>query len=146
MIVRVAGDVETERVLELLEERFSDWPEGGEEVPFFGQDMPTTLTPARLALRHGCDVVTGRAERVGDARFRVLVDPPLRVDEADPPLRVDEAGPPLRADEAGAARDEACRALTVSIHKHLERHIRERPGEWMCTNRRWAVAAADSHP
>ena len=102
---------------------------GGVEVPFFGRDMATTLTPARLAVRYDCDVVTGHTERVGDAQFRMVVDPPLR---PDPNLEDSE---------------ERIRALTLAIHKRLEGHIREQPGEWMCTNRRWSkIRAAEPSP
>ena len=49
----------------------------GEPVPFFGHPMRTSLTPARMALRYGCDIVPMRTQRLGDARFRVTAYPPL---------------------------------------------------------------------
>ncbi len=102
---------------------------GGVEVPFFGRDMPTTLTPARLALRYDCDVVTCRAERIGDAQFRVYVEPPLRPGDF----------------EGGGELEDRIWALTLAIHKRLEGQIRKQPGEWLCTNRRWSkVPAAEA--
>ena len=54
--------------------------EDGEPVPFFGHPMRTSLTPARMALRYGCDIVPMRTERLGAARFRVTAYPPVALD------------------------------------------------------------------
>ena len=40
----------------------------GEPVPFFGREAATTDSPARLALRFGCELVPARVERLGDER------------------------------------------------------------------------------
>ena len=54
----------------------------GEPIPFFGQMVPTTLVPARLALKFGCPLVPMRVERLGGARFRVTAHPPVRPEDA----------------------------------------------------------------
>ena len=50
----------------------------GAPIPFFGLDKWTTLAPARLALRFGCDLIPVRVERRGNARFRLTVYKPVR--------------------------------------------------------------------
>jgi KDO2-lipid IV(A) lauroyltransferase len=91
---------------------------GGVPIPFFGHDMDSSLFPARLALRHGCDLVPIRTERLRPGHFRVTVHEPLQV-------------PALESEEARAV------ALTTAMSARIEAWIRERPGEWLCTNRRW---------
>ena len=91
----------------------------GEMVEFFGHPMRTSLTPARMALRYGCDIVPMRTERLGEARFRVT---------AYPPVKFDSDG----SDEAVAAI-----AITRRLNALMETWIREQPQEWMCANRRW---------
>ena len=94
----------------------------GVPLNFFGQPMRASLTPARLAERYGCDIVPVRTQRLGAARFRLTVYPPLALD----------------ADGA----DEEARA-TVSTQRLIaliEQWIREQPDEWMCANRRWDKA------
>jgi len=91
----------------------------GEPVEFFGHPMTTSLTPARLALRYGCDIVPMRTQRVGPARFRVTAYPAVSLD--------------------GDAADEHARALAITrrLNASMEAWIREEPHEWMCANRRW---------
>lgn len=90
----------------------------GVPIPFFGHDKLTTLSPARLALKLGCELVVGRVERLGPARFRVsAINVPAPV------------GP----------GDETARAIrmTRDVNATFEAWIRERPGEWLCTKRPW---------
>lgn len=91
----------------------------GVPMPFLGHDMDTSLVPARLALRFGCDVVPIRADRLRPGWFRVTVEAPL-----EPP--------------ASGSEDARALALTRAMNGRIETWIRERPGEWLCTNRRWA--------
>jgi KDO2-lipid IV(A) lauroyltransferase len=94
----------------------------GVPVPFFGQPMRTSLTPARLALRYGCDIVPIRTQRVGDARFRVIIGPAIALDRTN------------GADEARAIE------VTRALNALMEQWIREQPDEWLCANRRWEKA------
>lgn len=97
----------------------------GVPVPFFGQPMRTTLTPARMAQRYGCDIVPVRTERLGEARFRVIVCPPITLDRT------------LDSDE-----DEQAQAIAVArqLNALMEQWISVRPEEWMSANRRWEKA------
>lgn len=92
----------------------------GEAIPFFGVPAPTTLTPARLALRHGCELVPVRIERLEGARFRISFFEPVRPD-----------------DPAASPREQA-RQMTRQLNLLFERWIRERPGQWLCAKRRYS--------
>jgi KDO2-lipid IV(A) lauroyltransferase len=93
--------------------------DSGEMVPFFGFDMMTSLTPAQLAVRFGCDLIPVQVQRREGARFRVIFHRPLTVDEPD-------LDPSVRALK-----------MTARLNVMFEDWIRERPAEWMCTKRRW---------
>ena len=99
--------------------------DSGVPIPFFGIDKHTTLVPARLALRHGYDLVPVRTERLDGARFRVTFLPPLR------------------PDDPGADEIEQARQVTRKINALFEEWIRERPTDWWCSKRRWPK---DAHP
>jgi len=91
----------------------------GIAVPFFGRDMVTSLTTARMAERYGCDIVPVRTQRLGPARFRFTAYPAL--------------------DFASSGDDEATRAFaaTRQLNALMEQWIREAPEEWLSANRRW---------
>jgi KDO2-lipid IV(A) lauroyltransferase len=91
----------------------------GEPVEFFGHPMSTSLTPTRLALRYGCDIVPMRTQRLGAGRFRVT------------------AYPPVSLDVEGADEHARVLAVTRQLNALMEEWIREDPQEWMCANRRW---------
>jgi len=93
--------------------------DSGVPIPFFGIDKWTTLVPARLALRHGYDLVPLRTERLSGARFRVTFYEPLRPDDPS-------------ADEIEQAKQ-----VTRKINQMFEQWIRERPEDWWCSKRRW---------
>ena len=94
----------------------------GIPVPFFGRPAMTAPTVALLALRFGADVLPARVERLGGARFRLTIEPPL----------------PL-PDTGNRATDVA--ALMTVVNGTLERWIRERPEQWFWVHRRWADPA-----
>jgi KDO2-lipid IV(A) lauroyltransferase len=91
----------------------------GVAIPFFGVDKLTTLAPARLALRFGCDLVPARVERVGPARFRLIVHEPIRPD------------PALASDKDRAIQ------MMRDLNRLFEQWIRERPEQWLCIKRAW---------
>ncbi|MGE0257723.1 MAG: lauroyl acyltransferase [Alphaproteobacteria bacterium] len=93
----------------------------GIPVPFFGRDAMTAPTVALLAQRFDCDLLPVRIERVGGARFRLTVEPPL----------------PL-PDTGNRATDVA--AIMAAVNGTLERWIRERPEHWFWVHRRWPDA------
>lgn len=90
----------------------------GLELDFLGQPAMTTSAAAELALRFGCPILPVRVERLGPARFRLTVEPPLP--------------PPPSSDRA-----EATRWLTQAINDRLGAWIRARPGEWLWLHRRF---------
>jgi len=90
----------------------------GIPVPFFGRPAMTASALAALALRFDCDVLPARVERLGGARFRLTVFPPLPL-----PRSGDH-----RADVA---------TLMTRVNQALEGWIRDRPQEWFWVHRRW---------
>jgi KDO2-lipid IV(A) lauroyltransferase len=93
--------------------------DSGKPVPMFGIEKLTTLVPARLALRHDCDLVPLRTERLGDARYRVTIYPPITADDPDAP------------------ESEQALQMTRKINATFEDWIRKRPADWFCAKRRW---------
>jgi KDO2-lipid IV(A) lauroyltransferase len=91
----------------------------GVPVPFFGLDKLTTLAPARLALRFGCDLIPARIERLAPARFRLTVHEPIRPD------------PRLASDKEQAIQ------MMAEVNRLFEQWIRERPEQWLCIKRTW---------
>ena len=95
--------------------------DSGAPLPFFGEAAPTTLVPARLALKFGCPLVPILVERLAAARFRVTACPPLR------------------------SRDttRGCRAAGQGHDAAVQRDC-WRPGSpsgptaWQCLKRRWS--------
>jgi KDO2-lipid IV(A) lauroyltransferase len=90
----------------------------GIAAPFFGRDAMTAPTVALLAPRFDCDLLPVRVERVGGARFRLTIEPPLRL-----------------PDTGNRAADVA--AVMAEVNRTLERWIRERPEQWFWVHRRW---------
>lgn len=91
----------------------------GAPISFFGLDKLTTLAPARLALRFGCELIPVRIERLGAARFRVTVHKPVRPD------------PALASDREQALQ------MMGEVNRLFEQWIRERPEQWLCMKRAW---------
>jgi KDO2-lipid IV(A) lauroyltransferase len=100
--------------------------DSGEPVPFFGRDKMTTLIPARLALRFGCDLVPVQVERLAGARFRVTVHEPV--------------------EPAQGLTDDRAKQLDMmgKVNGLFERWIRARPQDWVCTKRRWPKGVAEA--
>lgn len=90
----------------------------GIPVPFFGRTAMTASALASLALRFDCDVLPARVERLGGARFRLTVFPPL-------PL-------PRSGDHHADIT-----ALMTRVNQTLEAWIRDRPEQWFWLHRRW---------
>ncbi len=89
----------------------------GESLPFFGHEKMTTVAPARLALRFGCDFVPVRVERLGGIDFRITFCDPIKPD------------PRASSDRVRAVQ------MTTEVNQLFEQWIRERPQEWVCTKR-----------
>lgn len=92
--------------------------DSGTKVALCDLPAPTTVSPARLALRFGCPLVPIWVERIGIARYRAVFDDPLEV-------------------PAGLSRREAADRLMSEFNRRLGDRIRAHPGDWLCTKRRW---------
>ncbi len=98
----------------LVDQKLND----GIEARFFGLKAMTAPAAASFALHFRCPLVPARAERVGPARLRLVVEPPLPM-----------------PDTGDRAADVA--ALTQQVNNVLERWIRADPGSWLWLHRRW---------
>jgi KDO2-lipid IV(A) lauroyltransferase len=98
----------------LVDQKMND----GIAVPFFGRDAWTAPAVAELALKYGCTLLPARVDRLGGARFRLTVMPPLELaPTGDRPADV--------------------HAAMARINRLLESWIREAPGHWFWVHRRW---------
>lgn len=93
--------------------------DSGDPLDFFGVPAPTNTTAARLALRHHCDLLPVRAERLADMRFRITVFPPIK------------------PDNPAATASEQAHQMTQQLLAYFESWVRESPDQWMCFGRRW---------
>jgi len=98
----------------LVDQKMND----GIPVEFFGRMAMTAPAAASMAVRFGCLLVPCHMERIGPARFRFVVEPPLTLPDSGD----------RHADIAHTTRD---------INAHLERWIAARPQEWLWLHRRW---------
>jgi KDO2-lipid IV(A) lauroyltransferase len=98
----------------LVDQKMND----GVPIPFFGRDAMTAPAMAQFATRFKCPLVPARIERLGGARFRMTMLPPL-----DFP-------------HTGDPHDDN-RLLLIRINALLESWIRERPEQWLWVHRRW---------
>jgi KDO2-lipid IV(A) lauroyltransferase len=90
----------------------------GIAVPFFGQPAMTAPSLAVLALHFRCPVIPARVDRLGPARFRLVLETPLEL-------------------PASCNRESDILLLTTQVNKTLERWISERPEAWLWVHRRW---------
>ncbi|MEM8744416.1 MAG: lipid A biosynthesis acyltransferase [Pseudomonadota bacterium] len=90
----------------------------GISVPFFGQDVKFTPFPCLLARRLNTRMWIGRCERIGKAsRFRI---------------NAVEVKIPKTENE-----EEDIREIAASVYGHFEQWIRENPGQFMWSNKRF---------
>ncbi|HEY1612951.1 MAG TPA: lysophospholipid acyltransferase family protein [Rhizomicrobium sp.] len=90
----------------------------GLAIPFFSHDAMTTPAPAALALKLGAILLPTSNERLGGARFRVTVHPPIVF-------------------EPGGDHDRDVVALTTAMNAAIETCVRRRPSQWLWIHRRW---------
>lgn len=94
------------------------YDKNGVVVPFFGQQVRFTPFPAMLVRRLNARMWIGRCVRLGkQSRFRV---------------NVIEVKVPRTGDEA-----EDIRQITANVQRQFEEWIRERPGQFMWSNKRF---------
>jgi Kdo2-lipid IVA lauroyltransferase/acyltransferase len=91
----------------------------GKPIQFFGRDKPSTILPAKLALKFKCDLVPVQVERLQDAHFRVTFHSPVRPRDTS-------------VSETAQAID-----MIQQVHHQFENWIREQPEDWFCSKRLW---------
>ena len=99
----------------------------GIEARLFGHPAMTAPALAGIALRQRCPVIPGRIERLGPARLRLVVEPPL-----------------ILPDTGNRVADQA--ALTQQVNDVIERWIRGQPEAWLWLHRRWPKRLTHAHP
>ncbi len=90
----------------------------GIELSFFGHPAMTGIVPAQMALMTNAAILPAQVIRLKGCQFRVIIHPPLTVDET-------------------MTHDEKIRDLTQRMNDFLEDHIRAYPGQWLWLHRRW---------
>lgn len=90
----------------------------GEPIPFFGRDAMTTPAPVELAMRLKVPLVPARIERIGGAKMKVTIFPPLEIPDT-------------------GDRQADIRAVLKDMNALLEQWIRERPEQWFWVHKRW---------
>lgn len=88
-------------------------------LPFFGHPAPTTVWPARLALKLGMALVPVQLERLPRARFRATFHPPVT------------------SETHTRQPAQAALEMTVRLNRLFEQWIVTRPEDWICAKRRW---------
>ena len=101
----------------LVDQKLND----GIEARFFGLPAMTAPAAAIFALHFRCPLVPARSERIGPARLRLVVEPPLPLPDTGD----------RKADVA---------ALTQLVTDTIERWIRADPASWLWLHRRWKKA------
>jgi KDO2-lipid IV(A) lauroyltransferase len=90
----------------------------GLAIPFFGRPAMTAPAIAQFALKLDCPLYPLRIERLENARFRVTVFPPLKIEKTND-------------------READVRGILETINAYLEEWIRAKPEQWLWIHRRW---------
>lgn len=90
----------------------------GIAAPFFGRDAMTTPVPAMLALKLNVPILFASNKRLGGARFRVTMHPPLEFTPT-------------------GDQDADIEAMTAAINLRLEEMVRADSSQWLWIHRRW---------
>jgi KDO2-lipid IV(A) lauroyltransferase len=90
----------------------------GIAVPFFGQLAMTAPSLAVLALHFRCPVIPARIDRLGPARFELVLEPSLQLPNS-------------------GNRESDILLVTTHVNQTLERWITARPEAWLWVHRRW---------
>lgn len=98
----------------LVDQKMND----GVEASFFGRPAMTAPALAAMALRYRCPVIPGYVERLGPARLRIVVEPPLDLPDT------------------GDKRKDL-QTLVQMVNDRLEVWIRKNPSSWLWLHRRW---------
>lgn len=99
------------------DQKFNEGPSG----LFFGRTVHTASGPSRLALRFGAVLQPMSVQRVGGARFRVVVHEPIRLSRT-------------------GDRKADLQAAVAKVNAFVEARVRERPAEWFWVHKRWPAS------
>ncbi|MBS0964769.1 lauroyl acyltransferase [Acetobacter okinawensis] len=99
----------------LVDQKMND----GIEATFFGRPTMTAPALAAMALRYRCPVIPGYVERLGPARLRIVVEPPLELPDT-------------------GDKKQDLQLLVQMVNDRLESWIRQNPSAWLWLHRRWA--------
>jgi len=91
---------------------------GGVAAPFFGVIAHTAPGPSTFALKFGAPIIPMSVQRIGKARFRIIVHEPMHLKDTGD----------READIAAGVR---------RINAFMEARVRERPWEWFWVHKRW---------
>ncbi|MDI2091262.1 lysophospholipid acyltransferase family protein [Commensalibacter oyaizuii] len=91
----------------------------GIKVQFFGKPAMTASAVASLALKLQCPIIPGYVKRIGPARLRMIVEPPIDYSEFS------------------QNTPENIQKLTQIINDILEKWIRQQPEQWLWLHKRW---------
>lgn len=91
----------------------------GIEARFFNQPAMTASSIASLALKLQCPIIPGYVQRMGPARLRIIVEPPLDYSELK------------------GSHQENVLHLTQKINDRIESWIRKQPEQWLWLHKRW---------
>ena len=117
----LAAMAQGEAVAFLNDQKFNQ----GVVAPFFGVPATTAPGPTRLALRFDCPMIPMSVQRLKGARFRVTI-----WDSIAPEKTGDRT-----ADIAQGVRN---------MNAFVEDRVREHPGEWFWTHKRWPKEAYEA--
>lgn len=107
----------------LVDQKMND----GVAARFFGLPAMTAGAMAAMAIKLRCPVIPGYVERLGPARLRIHVHPPLDL-----------------PDSGNRAQDQT--DLTQMFNDWIEGTIRQHPGSWLWLHRRWNVHLPKTKP
>lgn len=91
----------------------------GIKVQFFGKPAMTSSAVASLALKLKCPIIPGYVQRLGPARLRIVVEPPIDYSEFS------------------ENNLENIHHLTQVINDKLESWIKQNPDQWLWLHKRW---------
>ncbi len=112
---RIVGNLaQGGQVIMLVDQRLNS----GISVPFFARPAMTAPALAKLAYRFDALIVPIRVERLGDAGFRVTIEPAFELPDT-------------------GDRKADIHAVMTQVNARLEAWIRERPEQWLWLHRRW---------
>ena len=98
----------------LVDQKMND----GIPIEFFGRPAMTAPALAALALRFRCPVIPGHIRRIGPARLRLEVEPPIVLPDS------------------GDRQQDIATVMRIA-NATLERWIINEPGSWLWLHRRW---------